>query len=302
MKVGDIRGMKGILKLFALRADTGLVRNVLKLFALSVAFVFSYSSFAESLLKCRGNSQQRYNEYKPVYEQDRGNVQKIYDMSVATICINRMQEGVELLETAADGGHVQANYFMAVYYEKDKNFDLSKFMTSDPENYNAMLFYYNRAADLIENNPQYPEDTYEDIPEFEKINHISARVFSLLPGLYFAGYNIAVGEILENAEEYTDTLAVLSKMRDSAERCLKRPALAVWKHKQAEIGHAMQVHCGAYWDFATKALPLEEKRLSTARQCAEPLNECGEHQKIINDLIDLVNIMWGKVDSVPSIG
>ncbi len=278
-------------------------RGILRLFALAVVLAFSYSSFAVNLIRCEGKDLQEYNEYKPVYEEDPGNVQKIYDMSVRAICVNKMQEGMTFLERSADGGHVQANYFMGVYYEKGQSFDLLKLFTEDPEHFNAMLFYYNRAADLIESNPQYPEGTTEDMPYLEEHNRISAKVFSFLPGFYYDGYSRAIGKILKNAQktEYTDTLEVLGKMHNSAGRCLRRPALAVWKHKQGEIGHALQVRCGAMRDFAESALSLEEERLRIARQCTVPLKECSEHQKIINTLIGLANTMRKTADSAPLI-
>ncbi len=302
--VGGNTMRRGILRLIVLWVGgNAMRRGILRLFALAVVLAFSYSSFAVNLIACEGKDLQEYNEYKPVYENNPGNVRKIYNMGVRAICVNKMQEGMTLLERSADGGHVQANYFMGVYYQRDKSFDTSKPETEDSENFNAMLFYFNRAADLIESNPQYPEGTYEDMPYLEKVNHISAKVFVALPNFYFNGYTYSIGKILGSAEktEYTDTLEVLSKMRDSAERCLRRPALSVWKHKQREIGHAMQVRCGATRDFALDALPLEKERLSTARQCTAPLKECPEHQKIIDTLISLVNTMQEQLNSVPSL-
>ena len=326
MKAGDVTGMEslekmGILRFLVLRVSEGsettvkrvlrfvalsdkeraMRRGILKVFTLAVVLAFSYSSFAVNLIACEGKDLQEYNEYKPAYDNDPGNVRKIYNMSVRAICVNKMQEGMALLEKSADGGHVQANYFMGVYYQRDKSFDTSKPETEDPKHFNAMLFYYNRAANLIASNPQYPEGTYKDIPYLEEHNRISAKVFVALPNFYFNGYTIAIGKILNDAEktEYTDTLEVLRKMRDSAKRCLARPALSVWKHKQREIGHAMQVRCGASWDFAEGALPLEQKRLSVARQCIMPLKECPEHQKIIDTLISLVNNMMETLNSVP---
>ena len=274
---------------------------------LALGAVLLSSNGAVGALKpnCEGGSQQDYDEYRPAYEDDPGNVRKIYNMSIYAICTNRMQEGMALLERSADGGHVQANYYMGYYYSKDKSFDTSKPHTIDPENFNAMLFYFNRAADLIEGNSQYPEGTYKDIPHLEERNRISARVFVSLPGLYFKGYSRALGgKILKDAErtEYTDTLEVLNKMRVAAERCLQRPALAVWKHKQGEIGNALRVRCGAMRDFAIDALPLEKERLGVARQCAGPLKECSEHQEIINALIGLANTMRETLNSVPRIG
>lgn len=272
--------------------------------SLGAVLFSSNGAVGASLISCEGDSQQKYNEFKPVYEKNPGDLLNIYGMGVDAICLNKMQEGMTLLERSADGGHVQANYYMGVYYGKDRSFELSNPLTKDPENFNAMLFYFNRAADLIEGNPRYPEGTTEDMPEFEEKNHISARVFVSLSGFYFDGYSIAVGKILKDAErtEYTDTLEVLNKMRVVAERCLQRPALAVWKHKQGEIGNALRVRCGAYRDFAIDAFPLEKERLGVARQCAGPLKECSEHQEIINALIGLANTMRETANSVPSIG
>lgn len=272
--------------------------------ALGAVLFSSNGAVGESLISCEGNAQQSYNRYRPVYERDPGNVQKIYAMSVRAICLNKMQEGMALLERSADGGHVQANYYMGGYYTRDRSFDTSKPLTEDPENFNAMLFYYNRAADLIEGNPRYPEGTTEDMPEFEEKNRISARVFVSLPDFYYSGYASAMNRILGNAErtEYTDTLEVLNKMHVAAERCLQRPALAVWKHKQGEIGNALRVRCGAMQDFAIDAIPLEKERLGVARQCAGPLKECSEHQEIINALIGLINTMFEALNSVPRIG
>ena len=223
-------------------------------------------------------------------------------MSINTLCMGNITEGMALLERASDGGHVNANYLMGRYYKQDKTFDISR-KTSDPHNYNAMLFYYERAAELIESNPQYPEGAYSNTSYLEEHNRVSARVFVSLPGFYYDGYSMALYDILNSAEKvsYTDTLEVLGKMLDSAERCLQRPALAVWKSKRAEIGHALKVRCRAKRDFAEQAIPVEEKRMVTAERCAVPLKECPEHQKIMNTLIGLANAMSKKLNSVAKI-
>ena len=271
--------------------------------ALGAVLFSSNGAVGASLMRCEGDSQQKYNRYRPVYENDPGNVRKIYVMSVRALCADRMQEGMTLLERSADGGHVQANYYMGGYYKRDQSFDLSKPFTKDPKNFNAMLFYYNRAADLIEGNPQYPEGTYEGAPYLEENNRISAKVFASLPGFYFIGYSRALGKILKDAErtEYTDTLEVLNKMRVAAERCLQRPALAVWKHRRQETAHIMRVRCGGDRDLAIDALPLEKERLGVARQCAGPLKECSEHQEIINALIGLSKTRKETLNSVPKL-
>ena len=286
-----LRTVKGLVRVFALCA------------AFLFPFLFSYSSFAMKQCLLKEFSQEDYYSYKKnVYEKYPGDVKIIYSMSLLTLCAGNITEGMRLLERASDGGHVNANYLMGKYYRQDKTFDSSK-RTSDPHNYNAMLFYYERAAELIENNPQYPEGAYSNTSYLEEHNRVSARVFVSLPGFYYNGYNVALGNILKSAEKvsYTDTLETLGKMLDSAERCLQRPALAVWKSKRAEIGHALKVRCRAMRDFAEQAIPLEEKRMVTAERCAVPLNECPEHQEIINTVIGLIGVMFKKSDSVTKI-
>ena len=285
---------------------TSIFRKIFSLsFALSLGagcmvFLFSDSSFA--ILNWSKCDQEDYYSYKKVYEKNPGDVRIIYSMSILALCAEKKAEGMALLEKAADGGHVNANRLMGKYYKQDKTFDSSK-RTNDPHNYNAMLFYYERAAKLIENNPQYPEGAYSNTSYLEEHNRVSARVFVTLPGSYFNGYSTAVGNILNSAEKvsYTDTLETLGKMLDSAERCLQRPALAVWKSKQTEIGHALKVHCRAFRDFAEEALPLEEQRIAIAERCATPLKECSEHQEIINTLTGLAHAMFKKSDSVTKI-
>ena len=96
---------------------------------------------------------------------------------------------------------------------------------------------------------------------------------------------------------YEDSVEVLEKMRDSAERCLRRPALSEWQNKRGQTHQAMQVQCQARRDFATQAIPLEQERINVARKCSGPLSDCPEHQEIVNQLVDLSNVMGDKVDS-----
>ena len=90
-------------------------------------------------------------------------------------------------------------------------------------------------------------------------------------------------------------------MRDSAERCVARPSLSVWKDRQAEVGHALDVRCRAPRIFPVKALPMENDRMAVAERCSGPVGQCAEHKKIINRLIRMSQEIWDRSNSVPRI-
>ena len=79
------------------------------------------------------------------------------------------------------------------------------------------------------------------------------------------------GDMLKKDVSYTDTIKVLVNMQSAAERCLKRPSLAVWKGRQSEIANSKKVICGASKTFADKAFILESRRKEMAKRCDGPL-------------------------------
>ena len=280
------------------------LKNLLKFVGLSLSLMFfSLNVFAEmTFLPCHEVTQQSYDEYKPVYENDPGNVKKIYSMSVKAICLGKMAEGMTLLERSSDGGHVEGSFYMAVYYETDKTFDtINRNITKDSENFNASLFYYKRAVAQIEANPNYPEDTYSNIPYLEEHNQTSVKVFTTVPIMYYKGYINAVNDMLNNVdrEVYIDTLEALEKMKQSSEQCLARPSLPVWKEKQEHAYKVMQVHCQAMRDFSIHVYPLEQKRIRIAEECVSSLKYCSEHNTVVyNEIAPLLTKMVEKYDSI----
>ena len=67
---------------------------------------------------------------------------------------------------------------------------------------------------------------------------MSIRTFIILSELYYKGYVRAIREMLKKNVSYTDTIKVLVNMQSAAERCLRRPSLAVWKARQSEIANS----------------------------------------------------------------
>ena len=283
------------------RSFSRLTVKILKIVALSFAMVlFSLSVFAEmTFLPCHEVTPQSYDEYKPVYENDPGNVRKIYNMSVKAICLGKMDEGMTLLERSSDGGHVEGSFYMGVYYETDKTFDINRNVTKDPENFNASLFYYERAVAQIEANPNYPEDTYSNVPYLEEHNQTSVQAFTMVPTMYFEGYSNAIKDMLNNRVVYTDTLEALEKMKQSSEQCLARPSLSVWKEKQEHAYQVMQVRCKAMRDFSIQVYPLEQKRIGIAEACVGSLEDCSEHNTVVyNEIAPLATKMIERYDSI----
>ena len=107
-------------------------------------------------------------------------------------------------------------------------------------------------------------------------------------------------EMLKKNVSYTDTIKVLVNMQSAAERCLRRPSLAVWKERQSEIANTKRVKCEAYKTFADKAFILESRRKEIAKRCDGPLKDCPEHKKMVSQLVRASKVMGKKVRSVPN--
>ena len=140
--------------------------------------------------------------------------------------------------------------------------------------------------------------------ETEYYVYTSYYVFATIPELYFRGYDKAIENILKSAEKvsYTDASEVLSRMRSSAERCLRRPSLSGWYKKEETVYtvyEVQQFRCWAYLDYATAVLPLEEKRAKAAGACEIRLSECEAHRKVLNDINQLKVILTQQINSLP---
>ncbi|MCY4321923.1 MAG: hypothetical protein OXC37_05955 [Bdellovibrionaceae bacterium] len=271
------------------------------------SFTFSLSSFGApgDLIHCRSTDNQKgYQRTKEYLQEFPNDMAMIYNLGVNAFCIGKKEEGIQHIKNASNGGHILASRIIARYYYTDKTLDRSVEMTTDPHHFNQMLGYIERAADLIEAARYYPEGTTDDMPEIEEKNRLSAKIFIALPNTYYKGYVAAIVDIIsgEGNISYIDTKEVLIRMRDSSERCLRRPSLSVWKGDRETIAYSLQLRCQAMWYFADEALILEEKRISAERDCAStPIKECSEHQNIVNQLVDLSHIMQKQLDSAPPI-
>lgn len=158
---------------------------------------------------------------------------------------------------------------------------------------------------MINSVPDYPKGSTDDMEYIERTSLTSLYLFSGLPFLYFRGYAIAITNAVDNNGEketfYNDTLEVLNKMEEAANRCLARPALAVWEEKQETIYQAQQIQCSAYLNFAEEVYFLEQQRLEIDQNCTVPLKECAEHQEIFNKIRQLASDMFDQIDSAPAI-
>ncbi|MCE2453121.1 MAG: hypothetical protein J4F48_09880 [Nitrospinae bacterium] len=205
------------------------------------------------------------------------------------------------IEKASDMDHVIASYFLGQHYRRDREFNSSNSLPTIQENYDAAIFYYERAATLIENISNYPYGTHVDIPDVEENSYMSVRAFLHLSRLYYNGYIRAIKDMLSNDVSYTDTIKVLENMKNTADRCLKRPSLPVWGARQDEIAHSKQIICQAQKDFAEQALELEFRRIEIAKHCEGSLDECAEHQTVVQSLQKASREMGSRSKSVPKI-
>ena len=226
---------------------------------------------------------------------------RYYSVGLSHFCGGRVAKGVNYLEKASDMGDITASYVLGRYYRSDKSGDASKMMPEVQENYDAAVFYYERTANLIESDSNYPGGIKGDLPSIEGSLFMSVRSYLLLIHLYYKGYVRAIREMLKKNVSYTDTIKVLVNMQSAAERCLARPSLLVWKNRQSEIANSKKVKCSAYKTFADKAFILESRRKEVAKRCDVSLSKCSEHKAVVNSLVEASQVMAKKVRSVPTI-
>lgn len=216
-------------------------------------------------------------------------------------CTGEEEKGLGYIEKASDMDHIAASYFLGDYYRKDRDFYSGGGFPKKQKHYDAAIFYYERTASLIENTSNYPVGAHQDVSGIEERHYISINTFLYLNRLYYGGYSRALGDMLRNDVSYTDTIEVLENLKKTAERCLERPSLSVWGHRQSEISNSKQVICQAREEFADKALELEFQRMEIAKHCVNALKECEEHKFIFNQIIQASNDMVRKMKTVPAI-
>ena len=217
-------------------------------------------------------------------------------------CAGEEEKGLGYIERASDMNHVTASYFLGEYYRKDKDINSSTNLPTTQENYDAAIFYYERAAGDIENTTSYPKrPDGRGIYGTEEEHYMSVRVFLHLNRLYYNGYSRALGDMLKNDVSYTDTIQVLENMKSAADRCLKRPSLSIWGARQNEITDSKQVICQARKDFAEKTHDLELQRIEIAKYCEVSLKECDAHKTVFSQIAQAAREMVREMKTVPAI-
>lgn len=263
----------------------------LKFLCLFLVLAFSIDGFA-----CDGVGDSVGDAYIAAAPNDPA---RNYTEGYARFCQGR--EWSDYIGKASDLGHVTASYFMGEYHRRDKDFNSGVSVPTTQEDYDAAIFYYERTAKLIEDTTRYPDGAHNGVSSVEGTRYMSIRTFLHLASLYFDGYGVALGDMLENDVSYTDTIQVLENMKSVADRCLKRPSLSVWGARQDEITKSKQVICQAQKDFAEKALEIEFQRIEIAKRCDVALSECAEHQAIFQEIVQANQKRKNKINSVPKI-
>ncbi len=290
-----------------------IIKNFAKISVLILSLVFSLNSFGyKDMIHCNFFNEKSYSDSKWYIQRHPDDVHSMRIVAQSAFCIGKEQEGLDLLKRLSSMGNVQATYLLGNYYESDRTFESKNWLTQDRPGYqtdfDATLYYYEKAADQIMSAVNYPYGLNPDQPALEDNNTTSAKVFVNLPNFYYEGYMRAVENTLADSKRgkrvsYTDTMSVLVKMREWSEQCLKRPPLVhVWKTRPG-TADAMKENCQEMNNFAVEAIPLEKQRINIVKnQCkAVLLHECPKHQNIFNQITELSNRMWEILESVPRV-
>lgn len=269
-----------------------------KIAALALAFSFLALVFVPNgygvvnTLDCSGPSN-TLDHYDKVLEAQKNNLADPvvrYDLGFTAICIGREAEGLEHLRRASEGEHVAATKVLGSYYDKNRSFDTSQ--RASLENAYKAIAYYEKAADQIENASNYPRGVSEDMPALEYVSMTSYRVFTRLPALHFNIYSKLLGDTMNNGTLHSGTLEILQQMGDTATRCLRRPALVVWKEKKERVYRTQQIECRAYLDFVEAIYPLEDERIQIAKSCTVRVNQCQQHKDKISQMGKIANKLF----------
>ena len=279
------------------------VKNVLKAFILSFSLMFSLNSFGVvDLIRCKSHyNLEKYNElHQRIKKNPR--ITSIYNLGIVSLCLGK-EEGMSHLQKASDSGHIAATHLLGLYFMANRSFNRAeRGRISNLDDFNSAIHYYEKAAQMIEETDNYPRGATADMDDIEYYVYTSYYVFATIPELYFSGYDKAIKDIVNSQDKvsYVDTLEVLKKMRDSAERCVNRPSLSSWEDKGEDLYQVQQVRCGAYLNYAREVLPLEEGRIQIAQGCGDSLSECSNHQDILNQINQVKSMMNGAISSIPS--
>ena len=229
----------------------------------------------------------------------------IYNLGMSFLCMEQLEQAVKYFKKASQKGHIQATFWLALYYETDKTLDLSHDVTTIY--LDKVIYYYRLAHTQIAQALEYPYGIHEDMYALENRHHTSAKVAISLPNMYFNYYSYILNKLLNqgfivyhvNYSSSRSTINLLLSMKNYADDCLRRPFPAQWLKEEVEIRKNQQIQCLAMSDFATRALPLEVQRLQIATsQCRGALKSCPPHNKIMQQLVVLFKKMKTKALSV----
>jgi len=143
-----------------------LWKYVVKVSVLCVGLVLSLNTHAgRYAFQCDDDydNVEMYNKDIEFLKKHPNDIVMIYYAGLNAFCIGKEREGLHYIEKASFLGHVAASSVTGDYYSTDGTMDLDRSLTKDPENFNAAIYYYERAASQIEENPRYPEGTIEDM-------------------------------------------------------------------------------------------------------------------------------------------
>ncbi len=277
-----------------------LVKYLTTFFSLS----FSLNILAANdTLYCKNDDTvQKYHRLLEEKSNTDSDMDLVYKLAFVSLCIGKTEEGINYLQTAADANHIAALNLLSIYYGRNRTFDSSEARGYRPEdlneayfenqNWNKSIQLLDKAAEIIESTPNYPEGStsgimYDYIP-------ISSHIFQHLPRIHFHRYTKLLRYITHHNKKKLpyNTLDTLSKIREASSRCLHRLAFYSFRDnfdkEKISIKEPQQIRCNFYLDFATITHLLEKYRIQEAEKCTVPLSECTEHQEIVTAIRILI--------------
>ncbi len=296
-----------------LKTTKQMINNKLHCCMLSVTILFSYMCWAipapysphAELSKCYGDPViWNTNAFKTFRHNNEDSI-AIYNLGMSFLCMEQLEEAIKYLKKASQKGHIQATFYVALYYETDKTLDLSHKVTAT--HLDKVIYYYKLAHSQITQASEYPYGIHEDMYVLEPRHSTKAKVFISLPNMYFNYYSYMLNKLIKqksyiytvNYTHHQSTTDLLLSMKAFADDCLRQSFPAPWLKKEVEIRKKQQIQCLAMSDFATRALPLEVQRLQVANtQCAGHLKNCLPHNEIMNQLVVLFKKMKTQALSV----
>ncbi len=275
--------------------------QLIKCLMIFLGFAFSLNAVGmslknplENLSNCESSDTvKKYDELNQKIAKN-FNTDLVFSLGKTTACLGKKQESLTYFQKASDLGHIPATFVTSIFYYMEYIRILIYDHHIDNLNFSNSLKYMERAMQMIEDLPNYPEGTTNNTPLIEPILYVSHRISVGLPLFYIDWYANTIINLTNNNEEVlydatVDTLGILNKIQQNAAKCLEKPALNSWKERKEIIYQAQQVECNALSSFIVAVYPLEQQRIEVSKTCTVPLNECSEHQELFKEIIQLVS-------------